>query len=93
MSKVLLFALVGLMAVVLITARSADKQATAKSPVCTSGRHGDPCVATRDCCDKLICNAYAHRCQVQITREELLAKREEILSKNKNKKQNSAPAA
>ncbi|XP_015111344.1 omega-conotoxin-like protein 1 [Diachasma alloeum] len=88
MSKVLLFALVGLMAVTLITARSTDKQS-----VCTVGRHGDPCVSVSQCCPGLRCNSYAGRCQVIITAEELMAQREKIFSKNKNKNKSSAPGA
>ncbi|XP_003700236.1 omega-conotoxin-like protein 1 isoform X2 [Megachile rotundata] len=45
------------------------------------GRHGDDCVASSDCCRNLSCNRFAHRCQVVITEEELMAQREKILGR------------
>ncbi|XP_011307446.1 omega-conotoxin-like protein 1 [Fopius arisanus] len=88
MSKVLLLALIGLMAATLITARSTDKQSE-----CRLGRHGDPCVSASQCCPGLRCHSYAGRCQVIITTEEILAQREKILSKNKNKNKSPAQGA
>ncbi|XP_053984016.1 omega-conotoxin-like protein 1 [Hylaeus volcanicus] len=52
------------------------------------GRHGDSCVSDRECCGTIRCHTYAHRCQVVITPEELMAQRENILNKNKNRKLN-----
>ncbi|XP_076225842.1 omega-conotoxin-like protein 1 [Nomia melanderi] len=50
------------------------------------GRHGDSCVSDSQCCSGIKCHIYAHRCQVQITAEELMAQRELILGrKGKNR--------
>ncbi|XP_076289196.1 omega-conotoxin-like protein 1 [Lasioglossum baleicum] len=45
------------------------------------GRHGDSCVSDSNCCAGIKCHRYAHRCQVQITSEELMAQREKILGR------------
>ncbi|XP_015190972.1 PREDICTED: omega-conotoxin-like protein 1 [Polistes dominula] len=72
MSKFILLVFVTLLASTLIVA-------TRDKAVC--GRHGDPCEYDRECCQNMRCNAYAHRCQVIITSEELMAQREKILGK------------
>ncbi|OXU18055.1 hypothetical protein TSAR_003994 [Trichomalopsis sarcophagae] len=74
MSKVILFALVVLLATTLISAATSDNKC---------GRHGDPCVSVSDCCPvkQMACNRFAKRCQIQITKEELLAQREKILGR------------
>ncbi|XP_012531826.1 omega-conotoxin-like protein 1 [Monomorium pharaonis] len=72
MAKLMLYVFVALLAVSLIMA-APDK------PNC--GRHGDPCVAGSDCCPNMRCHAYANRCQVIITEEELMAQREKILGR------------
>ncbi|XP_043669780.1 omega-conotoxin-like protein 1 [Vespula pensylvanica] len=72
MSKFMLLVFVTLVASTLIVA-APDKS--------RCGRHGDPCVADSECCQNIRCHSYAHRCQVIITAEELMAQRERILGK------------
>ncbi|XP_035725890.1 omega-conotoxin-like protein 1 [Vespa mandarinia] len=72
MSKFMLLVFVTLLASTLIVAAPDNSRC---------GRHGDPCVVDRECCQSIRCNAQAHRCQVIITAEELMAQRERILGK------------
>ncbi|XP_058796749.1 omega-conotoxin-like protein 1 [Phymastichus coffea] len=73
MSKFMMFALVFLLTTTLISAASKDR----------CGRHGDSCITVSDCCPvkQMACNRFAHRCQIQITEDELMAQREKILGR------------
>ncbi|XP_077269991.1 omega-conotoxin-like protein 1 [Temnothorax americanus] len=77
MAKLMLYVFITLLSVTLIMA--ATKSPTDKPNDC--GRHGDPCVSASQCCSNMRCHSYAHRCQVIITEEELMAQREKILGR------------
>uniref|UniRef100_A0ABD2WZM7 Uncharacterized protein n=1 Tax=Trichogramma kaykai TaxID=54128 RepID=A0ABD2WZM7_9HYME len=74
MTKLLTFLLTICLVVIVTSAATSDKKC---------GRHGDPCVSVSDCCPvkQMACNRFAQRCQIQITKEELLAQREKILGR------------
>ncbi|XP_032670877.1 omega-conotoxin-like protein 1 [Odontomachus brunneus] len=74
MAKLMLYVFLALVAASLIMA---DDKKTDQ----TCGRHGDPCVSSSSCCPNMRCHAYANRCQVIITEEELMAQREKILGR------------
>ncbi|KZC06703.1 hypothetical protein WN55_10616 [Dufourea novaeangliae] len=70
MTKLVLFVLMAMLATSLVMGASTN-----------CGRHGDDCVSNSQCCAGIKCHVYAHRCQVQITEEDLMAQREKILGR------------
>ncbi|XP_051154012.1 omega-conotoxin-like protein 1 [Leptopilina boulardi] len=71
--KLLLLSIVFCLTVTIISSRTATRPGSpVDSPVCK--RHGDDCISSDECCSnvKMTCNRFAGRCQVVITRDDLL---------------------